>query len=88
MPHRFRKTYRQPIDNPSFPTKGDATQLLTSEQIALELQTTLSSVCKLIHSGQIAAFRVAKKFLVKRGDLETFLESRRYVPASDTPIEA
>jgi excisionase family DNA binding protein len=58
---------------------GTATRILTISQAARAYSISRHTLWRWIRSGRLAAFRpfAAKKFLVKREDIEAIIESSR-----------
>ena len=56
-----------------------STELLTVEQVADILHVTVDTVRIYIRNKELPAFKVGRSYLVRRGDVDRFLEKRRSV---------
>lgn len=63
-------------------TENRNSDLITTTQAGRLLGVTKITVNRLIHRGELPAFRFGKHFRVRRADVDQYLEASRYVPAS------
>ncbi|MFL5626416.1 MAG: helix-turn-helix domain-containing protein [Ktedonobacteraceae bacterium] len=56
-----------------------STELLTVEQVADILHVTVDTVRIYIRNKELPAFKVGRSYLVRRGDVDRFLEKRRTI---------
>jgi excisionase family DNA binding protein len=52
-----------------------AEQLLTAREVAEALRVHLNTVHRLIHAGDLRAYKVARDWRIKRSDLDAYLEA-------------
>ncbi len=60
--------------------KDPPSDVLTVEQVADYLQLNKLTVYKYIREGRLAASKIGKSYRVRRGDVDTFLESQKLRP--------
>lgn len=69
----------------SDPYRSDPS-ILTVEDVAAALQASKKFVYALIHSGELASFRRGRQYLIRKPDLQAYLEQRSNADKFDVEL--